>query len=153
MQYTANQRLGKWGIPGTFPTGEVKERLQEYYASGNWTREKVNQFYDSYRDAVKIHGQPIYDRGQVGVKYFIEQNTNYPLDEITAFLQTIYDLSAEGKIDSRFWDINQQKDLIPDVGGNLENILKNVKWIGVLAIVGVGIYFAWPFLKRATRSR
>jgi hypothetical protein len=71
---------------------------------------------------------------------------------------TLQGMSDAGEIDSRFFNIELQKADPPAVEniltniakigtGGLEKKFKNIKNIGILILIGIGIYFAWPALK------
>lgn len=48
--------------------------------------------------------------------------------------------------------ISSTRDILSDTGGRVidktTDALKQIKWIGVLGIVGIGVWLAWPHLKK-----
>ena len=150
------QTMGKYWIPGTFPTGKVLNEA----ASGSdlLTRSLVNDIYDSYYTAVHDKGvlpyQWIDESGRVHFEARDAVLRDIQVDEFdaAAVLLAIHDLAKSGAIDGKWWDPRKQTGL-PDIPDPIEKYIKSIKFIGVLALIGVGVYFAWPFLAKARKRK
>ena len=64
-------------------------------------------------------------------------------------------LVDNGEIEQKWWDVLLQekrgiKKAIADFSpvGDITKTINSVKWVGVVALAGVGLYFAWPILNK-----
>jgi len=150
------QTMGKYWIPGTFPTGKVLNEAAS--GSGLLTRALVNDIYDSYYNAVHDKGILPYQWIDTSGKVHFEARDavlqDIQVDEFdaAAVLLAIHDLAKSGAIDNKWWDPRKQTGL-PDIPDPIAKYVKSIKFIGVLALVGVGLYFAWPYLAKARKRK
>jgi len=148
------------GIFG-FPTGKVLEAATGGQEIGI-TRKMVNDIYDSYKKAILVNEFPPYQwkdsKGIIHweVKYFIMQDTGLGEFEVGSVLKAIHDLAQSGVIQNQYWNIEKQteKPLIPGLPQlpDFEKISKNLKWVGIAALIAVGLYFTWPLLRQVRRK-
>lgn len=150
------QTMGKYWIPGTFPTGKVLREAAS--GSGILTRNLVNDIYDSYYNAVHVNGvlpyQWIDESGKVHFEARDAVLRDIQVDELdaAAVLLAIHDLAKAGAIDGKWWDPRKQTGLT-NITDPIGKYVKSIKFIGVLALIGVGIYFAWPYLAKARNRK
>ena len=137
-------------FPAQAVLAEMKRTLP--ILAANWHIEKIQNLYDLYKTgAVKVG---IYNPPQkIEVKNWIIKNSNFPEVEVRAFLYTLWNMAKTGMIDAEYWNIAQQKTpaIIRAAKGipeTVESISKSVKWIGIIAIIGIGLYFTWPILRK-----
>lgn len=155
-----NQKLGNAFIPFTFPTDYVLREVKKLIPYFDWSLGKIDDIYLYYKDYVLKGGQ-IYDVGNTKVVDDVSKNTGYGVGEVRIVLATIRNLAKEGKIDLEYWKISKPDTSItksvssqiasftPDITG----LTKNIKWIGIIALIGVGIYITYPWLKKLTKVR
>ena len=155
-----NNNLGFAFIPGTFPTGTVLYKIREGLPTqkDNWSRKKINDLYHLYKTGIES-GIPIYKAGQTKILTYMRDNSNYTDAETRVFAWMLYTLVKKGIINKKYWDIKLQSqtgikatvnkalsDILPTA--DIEKITKSIKVVGVISLVGVGLYFAWPILKK-----
>ena len=143
-------------IPGTFPTNTVLDSLRENAGiSIEWNKTKVENLYDLYLDAIQA-GEPVYQQGQIGALAYIEKNSNYPHNEISVFLYMLGHLASTGDIDVKYWNIplQEKRSILPGAGlqKSVDKMSDAVKWGSIALMVGAGIYFSWPFIKKFRRK-
>lgn len=160
MNNNSENKLGIWGAPGTFPTQKVQA---EIYTNINqlWERDKINQLYFVYKDAVLKHGLKSWPDGGSQLVYHIATVSGYPINDIRIFLMNLIYLNEKyNDYFKKFLTIELQQESPPVLEnalqaaaapGGLTRTLKDVKVIGILVLVGIGIYFTWPLLTGARR--
>ena len=143
-------------IPGTFPTYAVHRAIVDALpeSGDQWTREKINDLYYLYKDAVES-GQPVYKTGQTGAANYMSKNSNYSDADIRVFLFVLYRLAENGDITQKWWNIPQQekRSIIPNMPGKklektVGQVTGAVKWGSIAIVIGIATYFLWPYLKR-----
>jgi len=142
-------------LPGTFPTGIVLDAIEEALPTQtDWTRRKINDLYTLYKEGIKS-GLPRYEKGQTEILSYMRKNSNYSDTDIRVFPYILFLLVEKGDIDQKWWDIKLQssrgiKKALTDLdpSKNIFKTINNVKWIGIVALGGVAIYFSWPILKK-----
>ena len=153
-----NKKLGVAFLPGTFPTGDVLFTIQKSLpmTADEWNRTKVNDMYFRYKEAIREKGYKAYSPpDEIAVKQYIIDNTNYSEADIRVFLFTLFKLAGTGDLNQKWWNPTLQKDIsdiklpgIPDP----TDYLKQLKWVGLIALGGVFLYFSWPFLMGMRRK-
>lgn len=152
--------LGIAFIPGTFPTGVMLDAVQAALPATavDWDRGKINDLYFAYKDGVNA-GEPIVRPGEFGVKNYMMEQTNFTESDIRVFLMVLYTLAESGRIDQQYWNIPlQEKSILTKVTALPEQYIKTadkmagaIKWGSILALGGIGLYFAWPLIKKIKR--
>ena len=156
-----NQKMGIFGIPGTFPTGTVLDSLKKSDPDEkitSWTRAKVNDLYYWYLEGIKQGHKPwtMEDRQ---IAAFISEHTNLSLSDSNNFGFAIHQLAQAGKIDQKFWMGDSPStapskiisEYLPDPS-DLITYAKTIKWVAILGIVGIGLYFTWPMLSAGRKT-
>ena len=148
------QKMGIWGLPGTFPTGTVLDAIKKSDPDGvagiDWTRQKVNDIYFWYKEGID-KGQKPWTMQERGIASYISENTNYSQSDTNSFGFAVHQLAQAGEIPVEYWSgvrpeaAPQIADVLPDQKIFL-TYAKTVKWVAIAGIVGVGLYFAWPVL-------
>lgn len=163
-----DQRLGVFGIPGTFPTGVITDYIQQRDPSQEWTRDLVNTLYFNYKEGITDNlipyfrseeNKPIFDpetfeviSGAHRSIVYLQKKTNLGYDRISRFLMGIENLVKAGQVDIQFLTI-ETPGLIP--GLKIPKIfegLKAVQGIGIVLLIGIAVYFAWPYLTAQRRG-
>ena len=159
-------KMGIAGIPGTFPTWKIQEAIQERLDPDKqnperywWTRTKINNLYFAYKEGVITEGLGRYEEGNTKIGEYVQGVTGYSIGDVRIFLWTVRELALEGSINSFFWNFEKISTtpgaVIEQAFTNpfktIEGISKQVKWIGLFAVLGIGLYFAWPYLGMARR--
>jgi hypothetical protein len=152
---TEQKKMGAWGLPFTFPTGKVKSYLNDTVPELEWTRDLINDVYESYKKGILTQGlKPYLWEDSQGTHFeirdFIVKDTN--LDEVTvaSVLIAIKDLAQSGEIEGQYWNIVKQKEG-PQAGDLVEFFKKQqnmIKWGSIAALVLVGLWFGWPVIKK-----
>ena len=149
--------MGVAFIPGTFPTSKVQSYIVQNFnrLPSSYSREKINNIYFAYRDALRAGAAPWPDPG---VRPIVEEKTGYT--DVLLWFATVNKLIEAGEMDPK-WLIEGSTNtdplsVIPNTlsklnPGSWEGI-KNLKWISILAILGIGLYFTWPYLMRVRRK-
>lgn len=156
--------LGIAFIPGTFPTAKVLEYITTKMVAGEyvfeWSRAKINRLYFAYKDAVMTENLTPYGPGNTTVSRYVTEKTGYGLDDSQIFLLALYKMVQEKKLNPGYWNFQKAlsspvevvKKAIKDLAEGTEKTAKNLKWIGIIALVGVGIYFTFPLLMMARKK-
>jgi hypothetical protein len=164
--YGASQKAGKkkmikaekqlLGIFSGFPARKIKGILDTNAPTIDWNASRIEKVWNFYRDAVAA-GQEIYGPGNTEIVNWIVEKSGYPLGEVRLVLYTIYAEVKAGNIEPYFLTLVKPEsgkisleNILP--GQQLKEHLSNLKWLGFIALAGIGLYFAWPMLTKA-RSR
>lgn len=157
---TYNKHLGTKRILGFFPTITVSNKILRDL-NIFWDHVKINNMYLAYKEAVLDKGMASYPGNNGEVVPYIVQETGYERNDVWIFLVSLIELVEDGKIDEKFLNIELQKGtLIDKVEGalpdpitlpNIEGVITALKWVGVVAAVGLGLYLVRPILKMATK--
>ncbi len=153
---STDQKLGTWGLPGTFPTGKVKSHLNETTPGWDWTRKIINDIYQSYKKAILEKGyKPYLWKDAQGthfeVRDFIVQDTGIDEILVASVLIAIYELAQAGEIPNQYWNIVKQKEAtagLPDIADLFKRYTTTLKWGSILALVSIGLWFSWPVIKK-----
>jgi hypothetical protein len=162
MQYDYIQSLpmGVGGIPGTFPTGAVRDWLLEWSSSFAWSRTIVNDLFRWYKEAVQVEKLASWLPGSAGgnktktVEY-IHEKTGIALPQIRSFLVALVTLSKKGEIDNKWLSIEKatSSDYISKISDFTTSYVKYVKWIGIAGVGVAALYFLSPIIKATFRKR
>lgn len=138
------------GFPATTVVWAIREGLP--LSADEWPKDKVIDLYKLYKEAVDA-GNDIISPGNYESGYYMEKNSNYAENDIRVFLSTLYNLSKDGKIDQKFWNIERQSKsgIIQETTGitrTIESTGKAVKWTSILLITGAALYVLYPFIRR-----
>lgn len=147
--------LGYPMIPGTFPTITVQGGiiLDDPPNLESWSWKKVQSMYDWYVEAVQTEGLPTYGPGATPTVDFISAKTGYPIGDVRLFLFKLKQMTDEGRIDPKWIKQNVKQSAFPTLY-NFDKVTNYLKWAGILALTGVGVYISWPFLiKKLKRKR
>lgn len=152
-----SENMGIAWIPGTFPTKKVQNRIYDDFDKW-WDREKINLLYFTYKDAVLVKKLAPYPGNMGEVTPYIAKKTGYPLNDVRLFLVTILNMSKADELDKKFINPTLQKDTIVGKieeafrkGGTVPKTITTIKWVGVLAIVGAGLYLVRPLLAKGRK--
>jgi len=157
MQY----KVGSAFVPGTFPTLWFLGYLMETYPHRKWNTKIVDNVYNSYAEALK-KGLPWYgQKGQEQTIDFVVEKSAMDKSQIILILAGIKDMAEQGKIDLKWWKgaAAPKKEsivsaLIPDaIEADIKKQITWIKWVGVAALLGVGLYFGAPLLKTLKRKK
>ena len=108
-------------------------------------------------------GFPPYPQESGRVTGYIVSKTGFLLNDVRIFLVTILEMSRETKpgvfvLPQRFINPELQKETVIgkveaafSKGGLVPKTITTAKWIGILAIAGVGLWLARPLLTRMRR--
>lgn len=153
MEEYTDQTMGIFGMPGTFPTQKVLEGILKSdpdQVASRWTRTKVNDMWYWYSQGLKKGYEP-WEMQNRGIATYISENTNFSDSDANMFGFNLWSLVKEGKI-SNEWHTGtvpstqpQLSNIIPNTD-SLMTYAKTVKWVAILGVVGIGVYFAWPAL-------
>lgn len=164
-----NQRTGIAFIPFTFPTAKVRTRVWEGYDrvdKWNLPLKTVQSVYDWYKQGVTVDGKGVWQEGNKEILPYIEQKSQLEHIVVASVLLAIKKMAQEGEIDSYYFSFEKPETSVTErirktvkkSGETIKKavtepgtVLKNVKWIGVIAIVGVGLYLSWPLLNRGRK--
>lgn len=149
--------LGIWGIPGSFPTGKVRDYLENNYAvtGWTWTRRMVNDLYYWYLDALD-KGKPIFVPGkQPEAGLYMAEKSKVEKRFVFLFLLGLRNIALKGLIPNKWYT-----DVIPDSAQEradfgIEDFIKNVKvilaWSGIILVGGTGLYVTWPLIMKGRK--
>ena len=156
-------KLGIWFAPGTFPTYTVLEKISVTYPhiAEKWSREKVNALYFAYKEGVLEKGLAVWPERQGEIAGYIRETTGYGRDDVSIFLMTLQEMAGAGEIDPKWFDIEAQRNDPPVVENVIRNIqtgaviekAKIIKQIGIIALIGIGVYLTWPLLSGMRKQR
>lgn len=161
-------------IPGTFPTRRVKSYHNTNYAPP-LDLNAVQSIYDWYKNAVENEGLPVARIPSTDIMSlnktltYIANNSGYSWQEVYNVLGTINDLVRAGELEGKYLTIQvpitstkiqdqpavMKQKITSMVNTPLSNIENTARWIGVAGVVilvGVGIYYTWPLLKKARKK-
>lgn len=145
-----SQVMGVAGIPGTFPTGTVLSWIESNFPhlKDVWNRSKVNDFYFAYKKLLEAGSAPW---PAAGVSDKINAATGYK--DALMFFSAVKKLIDEGKISPQWLmagvTSSDPLSIVKNIQKEGLGAAKNLKWVGVLALAGVAVYFAWPWLMSA----
>lgn len=151
-----NPTMGIWGLPGTFPTGKVLDAIQKFDPTGmvtQWTRDKVNDIYFWYKEGVREGHKP-WTNEEKGIANYISEHTKYSTSDTNTFCYALKNLAMTGEIQNEYYTVDipntakiSNLPFVPS-GSELKNIANTIKWVAILGVVGVGLYFTWPVLSK-----
>lgn len=155
--------MGVGGIPGTFPTGKVKDWLEEYYARFEWTRTIVNDFFAWYKEAVQVEGLTPWIQTVKGDKtataQYIANKTGSDIKLVRAFLVGLSTLAKNGIIDNKWAAVSKpttQRNILEKTGdvltkhtGTAKKVMTTVTVLGV----AVSLYYLSPIIKRVFKKK
>lgn len=155
-------KTGVGFIPGTFPTGLVRNAIAEGLPESglNWTRNKVNDLFYLYSDGIEA-GFPVVKQGNFAVMDYMMENSNYSESEIRVFLYYLLTLANSGEIEKKWLNPKlAAKSSSPIIRAitpansfsqTVEKTAGAVKWGSIALLALAGIYFLWPVLKRVRK--
>lgn len=156
-------KMGVWGIPGTFPTMKVLLYIDEVYDPGQklgFNASIVNELYKWYLKGIES-GLPYYeppDNTKIGL--FVHEHSGYQKQLVFTFLGALYEMGSSGKINNDWWKGTGVSSGVipsfPDVPDVIKDPLKNtvtlLKWTAGIAIGAGVLYFTWPLLTKARKK-
>lgn len=153
-----SQSMGIGGIPGTFPTGKVKDYLNDWGSGDVWTRVLVNDLYRWYKEAVQVKGLPNYIPGsgnKLPTMEFIKANTGQKIYTIQEYLEALQTLAKSGEIDNKWLSITKPESsrILPDFPDIAEKAAKSIKWVGIGVASLAALYFLGPMIKKRRQKR
>lgn len=157
-------QLGVWGLPGTFPTEQVELAIVDFidppfydrdkYFMG---RDKINTIYFTYKDAILNHDFNKYgDEKSTELVEYIIKETGYEIKDVRTVLLFIKNMAETGDIDNKFYTIETPPSgaaaIVSTPFKFLDRQAKNIKWIAIAGMAGVGLYFTWPLLVKGRKK-
>lgn len=156
-----NQSMGIYGIPFTFPTSEVKAYAQKSAPTMTFTRDSVNAIYYQYKSFVIDKQFNPYGENQnledgAGLVEAIAMKTGQKIGPVRIVLFSIREMVDKGQLEPHYWTMEKPshdvsasvKTAVTSPSNQIVKISNNLKWIGIIGIAAVGVYFAYPFLKK-----
>lgn len=152
--------MGIWGIPGTFPTGIVLERIKKsdpYEMASKWTRDKVNDIYFWYKEGIKEGHKP-WTNEEKQIASFISEHTSFSIGDTNLFGWSLQQLAVAGEIKNEYYTIEIPSTAqLPDIPfipsqTQLLQYAKTIKWLAIAGIVGVVVYFTYPVLSKGRKQ-
>jgi len=148
--------MGIWGIPGTFPTGKVLDRILKSdpgEIASKWTRDKVNDIYFWYKEGVKQGHKP-WSNEDRQIANFITEHTKFSIGDTNMFGWVVFTMARDGELENQYYTVDiPQTAKFPEIPflPSRSDVLKYaniIKWVGISGIVGVVVYFSWPLLAK-----
>jgi len=159
MIHKENNKMGVYGLPGTFPTSTVLKAVLKSdpeQLTTQWTRQKINDMYYWYMEGIKKGLEPwSMQNGQVAS--YISEHTNFSTSDSNTFGFALENLSRTGEIGVEYYtgDVPstqpQISNILPETG-SLLTYAKTIKWVAIGGIVLVGVYFTWPVLNAGRKQ-
>lgn len=148
-----DQKLGVWGVPGTFPTSWIGRVL--YRDAGQlWDRSKINRLYFWYKEGVEKNGLPPYDEGQTEIVNWMAENSEYTENDIKIFLVVLRNEVLKEKVDLYFLNFKEPQTAPVRWAKNLdpEVIFRRFMWIAGLSVLGLALFYGGPMIRRITKA-
>ena len=162
-----SSQMGVWGLPGTFPTNIMLEYIMDNFPhlwKDEWTRQKVNDIYFAYKQGLQSGDYVPWGQGtgtqNADLVQYLANTSGHAEKDVRLWLMGLKTKVESGEIASEFLTQNAVSTTpgqtistaiakpFKSLGEFTEGTAKTVKWIGILAIIGIGLYFSWPVLKK-----
>lgn len=150
----SDQKLGVWGIPGTFPTAYMGRAI--YSTSGNlWERSKINRLYYWYKEAITKHGLQPFEEGNVEIGQWIAENSEYELNDVRIFMYVLLQEVQNEKIDLYFWNFKEPSTSIVNIVKDIDpqKIFNKFLWIAGISVAGMVLWYGGPVIARQFKKR
>lgn len=146
-----------------YPTSKVVNYLKEFHPGEQWTPDKVDSLAYWYAEAIKNEGFDPFEGSRssqfLGLINFLKKETALTQQEIFTWLTANEFLAKSAEIDLKHWNPNPSpqepiekfKSGVKTSASSVMDWSRNLKWIGILGLVGVGLYLTWPLINRARK--
>lgn len=150
----SDQKLGVWGIPGTFPTLWMGQAI-EAISGQDWTRSKINRLYYWYKEAITKHGLRPFEEGNEEIGQWIAENSEYELNDVRIFMYVLLQEVKAEKIDIYFWNFKEPSTSIVNLAKDLDpkNIFNKFLWIAGISVAGLALWYGGPIIARQFKKR
>lgn len=120
-----------------------------------WEKKKIEQIYFTYKDGIEKRGQQVYDTGNETIVPWVAENSGYSEGDVRIELFFIRDLAITGEMDKYFWNFQEPTTATVRIAQQLnpEDIFKKFKWIAILSITGLAIFYGGPVIARQLKKR
>lgn len=155
-------KMGIAAVPLTFPTLTVGNYIYDQYYAGTRDWDYTNQMIDNmwywYKQGINSGLKP-YGQGGGAIKNYIVENSGYEARKVILFCAALKALSESGRIDPYYYNVRSAstspastvRAAVDTVTALPKESLKIFKTAGIILIVGAGIYFLYPWLKKMKR--
>lgn len=146
------EKLGIYGLPFSFPTGVMVEAMIELDPRNKdvFSRKKINDLYFIYQEGIK-EGLAPFPKNKLEIKYWMVKEYDLQEHIVTAFLMALKESVDAGKIQNRYLTGKVAEGSTPSIIDklklpDLDKLTGTVKFVSIVGVVGIGLYFTWPLL-------
>lgn len=153
---------GGWYLlnPLAFPSGRIINWMWDNVPSTaqKWNQDMIQDMYALYSKGIE-NGLPIFKKGQAQIIQYILGNSNFQPADVRLFCYALMQLAQNGQISTKWYNpaVQIRKNVIEQAStalgpkGPLNKTLSNIKWIGILALSGIALYYSFPLINTIRR--
>ena len=168
MNNTA-EKLGYQFTPFTFPTHRMLVALNNSYAGQGWTWDNINSMWDWYKDGIKNQNISYWQGGLASpILNYVSEKTGLDKQMVLRWMLVLENEVKDGRFDQIWLTVIASPESIPqktietfkETGETIKKaatapftLAKSLTGLGVVVIIGVGIWFAWPWMAGLRKKR